>query len=105
MTVGKRDSMGAAPTALGRTLAAVTVLLALATFAPSQAAAVPASDGAQQIRALPEDLPVRPEATRGNSRERFDDWTTRGGCHTRQWMLIDEARGGVGVKVSAQGSV
>lgn len=94
MTVGERDSMGAARTVLGRILAAVTVLVALATFAPAQATAVPASDGVQQIRALLEDLPVRPEANRGYSRERFDDWTTRGGCDTRQWVLIDEARGG-----------
>jgi hypothetical protein len=39
-------------------------------------------------------LTVESERNAGYSRERFDDWTTRNGCDTREWVMIAEARGG-----------
>lgn len=53
-----------------------------------------AASGPPDIVRLLESLPVKPESNRGYSRERFDDWTTRNGCDTREWVLIDEAQGG-----------
>ena len=39
-------------------------------------------------------LPVRPEVSRGYSRDAFDDWQTqRDGCDTREVVLIREAIG------------
>lgn len=53
-----------------------------------------AASGPPDIVRLLESLPVKPETNRGYSRGRFDDWTTRNGCDTRQWVLIAEAQGG-----------
>jgi len=76
-----------------RRLLGVTVVAAVAlTVLPATTAT--AASGPPDIVRLLESLPVKPESNRGYSRERFDDWTTRNGCDTREWVLIDEARGG-----------
>ena len=73
---------------------AVAVLAAALASTLLVAPAVHAATGPPDIVRLLESLPVKVENNRGYSRERFDDWTTRNGCDTRQWVLIAEARGG-----------
>ena len=74
-----------------RRLAAVTLALAVvAGIAPVAHAA----SGPPDIVRLLNQLPVKSESNAGYSRERFDDWITRNGCDTREWVLTDEARGG-----------
>ena len=69
----------------------VGILLApvLLSAPPAQAAS-----GPPDIARLLAALPIKPEINRGYTRARFDDWTTRDGCDTRQWVLIAEAQGG-----------
>ena len=74
-----------------RRLAAVAIAFAVtAGVAP----AAYASSGPPDVVKMLNSLDVRSESNRGYSRERFDDWTTRNGCDTREWVLIDEAQGG-----------
>lgn len=71
--------------------------VALATVFASTLLTVPpahAASGPPDIVRLLDALPVKTETNRGYSRERFDDWTTRNGCDTREWVLINEAQGG-----------
>lgn len=76
-----------------RLVAGATVLLVAIALAPA-AAAAPDSTGVSQIRAMLNSLTVKPESNGGYSRGRFDDWTTRNGCDTREWVMIAEAQGG-----------
>lgn len=69
--------------------AAALTFTGMLTAAPAHAAS-----GPPDIVRLLNQLPVKPETNTGYSRGRFDDWTTRNGCDTREWVLIDEARGG-----------
>ena len=73
----------------------VGAVVAVGVAASTLAAAPPAAaDGPPDIQRLLAALPVKVENNRGYTRERFDDWTTSGGCDTREWVLIAEARGG-----------
>ena len=73
-----------------RLLAVAVVAAAAFTLVPTTTAA--AASGPSDIVRLLESLPVKVENNRGYSRDRFDDWTTRNGCDTREWVLIDEAQ-------------
>jgi len=90
MYTGRRHNISAAPV---KRLVGITVVMVLA-FTVLPATPGIAASGPPDVVRLLESLPVRAESNRGYSRERFDDWTTRNGCDTRQWVLIDEARGG-----------
>lgn len=74
----------------------IGALVALGVVASTLLVAPPvaAASGPPDIARLLSALPVAAENNRGYSRERFDDWTTRNGCDTRQWVLIAEAHGG-----------
>ena len=67
---------------------------ALTTASLLTAPPVEAASGPPDIVRLLNQLPVRPESNSGYSRERFDDWTTRNGCDTRERVIINEAQGG-----------
>ena len=74
----------------------IGALVALGVVASTLLVAPPvaAASGPPDIARLLASLPVTTESNRGYSRERFEDWTTRNGCDTRQWVLIAEAQGG-----------
>jgi hypothetical protein len=66
----------------------VVILMAPVTASASSAC------GVAQIESMLNSLTVHPERNAGYSRGRFDDWTTKNGCDTREWVMIAEARGG-----------
>lgn len=72
---------------------AVAGTLVVTLLAPATAS-TPASDGLGQLKSMLNSLTMQPERNSGYSRERFDDWTTRNGCDTRELVMITEARGG-----------
>lgn len=71
--------------------AVVVALVASGTLTASPAQA---ASGPPDVVRLLNQLPVRAESNGGYSRGRFDDWTTRNGCDTREWVMINEAQGG-----------
>jgi hypothetical protein len=67
--------------------------LLVSLLAPATAS-TSTSSGVAQLRSMLNSLTVQSERNSGYSRGRFDDWTSKNGCDTREWVMIAEAQGG-----------